>query len=174
MGSCEKIPDKLGQVSDGKDLHNKHSVYYIVSWVWWKGHHFICHALSRWDMLDQTCQFRSFCFVKKMQMQNIFSCIYVGKMLIYVGNFFFTYLRLNLLQSTLYYASQLTCMHFSVWAFKAPISSVEIETYLSTIFCYSSWTNVIARTSDVYQYRTGSPQQIFYLLASVSVNPFGR
>ena len=31
MGSCEKIPDKLGQVSDGKDLHNKHSVYYIVS-----------------------------------------------------------------------------------------------------------------------------------------------
>ena len=34
--------------------------------------------------------------------------------------------------------------------------------------------NVIARTSDLYQYRTGSPQPFFYLLAPVLVNPFKR
>ena len=75
-------------------------------------------------------------------------------------------------------------MHVSVWTFKALVWSVEIEIYSSTIFCYSSWTNkchivhelinVIARTSDVYQYRTGSPQRIFCLLATVLVNPFVR
>ena len=63
-------------------------------------------------------------------------------------------------------------MHVSAWTSKAPVSSVEIETYLSTTFCYNSWTNVIARTSDLYQYRTGSPQRDFYLLASVLVNLF--
>ena len=58
-------------------------------------------------------------------------------------------------------------MYVSVWTFKAPISPVEIKTYLSTIFYYSELINVIARTSDAYQYRTGTPQQFLYLLASV-------
>ena len=66
-------------------------------------------------------------------------------------------------------------MHVSVWTFKTLVSSVEIETYLSPSFVtVHELINVIAKTSDVYKYRTGSPQWVFYLLASVLVNPFGR
>ena len=69
----------------------------------------------------------------------------------------------------------LTCMHASVWTFKAPNSSVEIETYcLPSFVTVHELINVIARASDLYQYKTDSPRRVFYLLTSVLVNPFER
>ena len=46
-------------------------------------------------LIHQSCQLSSgnsdlFASAKKMPTQNSFSCIYVGKMLICIGNFFFT------------------------------------------------------------------------------------
>ena len=42
-------------------------------------------------------------------------------------------------------------MYVSVWTFKAPVPSVEIETYLSISFVtVHELIDVIARTSDVY------------------------
>ena len=41
------------------------------------------------DAVLQPWQFRSLCFGKKMPTQNSFSYIYVGKMVICVGNFFY-------------------------------------------------------------------------------------
>ena len=66
-------------------------------------------------------------------------------------------------------------MHVSVWDFKALVSSVEIKTciFLPSFVKVHELVNVISRTSDVYQYRAGSPQQVFYLSASVLFIPFG-
>ena len=64
-------------------------------------------------------------------------------------------------------------MRVSVWTFKAPISSVEIETYCLPYFVtVHELTNMITRASDVYQYRTDSLRRVFYLLTSVLVNQF--
>ena len=66
-------------------------------------------------------------------------------------------------------------MYVSVWTFKAPVPSVEIETYLSISFVtVHELIDVIARTSDVYQYRTDSTRRVFCLLTSVLVNQFRR
>ena len=88
-------------------------------------------------ILTQPWQFRSFCFGKKVSTQNSFSCIYVGKMLIYVGNFF-CLPQIKFAVKYIILRFIVSCTHVSVWTYKAPVSNVEIEPYLSTIFCYGS------------------------------------
>ena len=48
------------------------------------------------------------------------------------------------------------------------------HTCLLSLVTVHELISVIPRTLDTLQYRTGSPQQAFYSLASDLVNPFGR